>query len=173
MAKHILITLVVTLTLGFVAFGVEAAEKTTGGMGIAFGANEIVGVHVKNPQGEVLGRVSDFVVDAEGKASLIILSHGGFLRIGEKETAIPFDALSYDQTATTLILDTTREKLTAAPAFKMSDLSDPRRAEEIYRHFGLQPYWTEGGELFKGLGQPLEEQAAPTIEDDPFRYIGP
>ena len=159
MAKLSLITLIASLTLAFLAANVYAGEQMASGMGRAFGANEIIGVHVKNPRGEVLGRITDFVVDSQGMVALVILSHGGFLRMGEKETAIPFRAFSYDQTDKRLILDITTEKLAAAPTFKMSDLSDPKRAEDFYRYFGQQPYWSEGEEFFMGADQPLEESA--------------
>ncbi len=60
------------------------------GMGRAFGANEIIGVHVKNPRGDVLGRIIDLVVDSEGTIALAVLSHGGFLRIHEKRNGYSF-----------------------------------------------------------------------------------
>ena len=48
---------------------------------------------------------------------MIVLSHGGFLRIGEKETAVLFSALRYDQTDKRLLLDIGKEKLAGAPTF--------------------------------------------------------
>jgi hypothetical protein len=95
-------------------------------------------------------------VDSQGRVDLVVLSHGGFLRIGEKATAVPFSALRYDQTDKRLILDITKEQLASAPTFKMADLSDQKRAEDIYRYFGQQPYWSEGEELFKRINEPLE-----------------
>lgn len=59
-------------------------------------------------------------------------------------------------------MDTSKEKLAAAPTFKMSDLSDQKLAEDAYRHFGQQPYWSEGEGLFKGLDESLG--GVPTAE---------
>lgn len=171
MLKFSLMGLMAALSLALLVANVNAAEQmASGGLGRAFGADEIIGVNVKNQQGQVLGRITDLVVDSEGRIALVILSHGGFLRISEKETAIPFSALRYDQSAKHLVLDISREKLAAAPAFKISDLSDQKRAEEVYRYFGQQPYWSEGGELFKGANEPLEEMPA---EQQPFPYVSP
>ena len=86
------------------------------------------------------------------------------------ETAIPFSALRYDQTANHLILDISKEKLAVAPTFKMSELSDQKRTEDVFRYFGQQPYWLEGRELFKGVNEPLEE--VPT-EQPSYPYINP
>ncbi len=52
----------------------------------------------------------------------------------------------------------------------MSDLSVQGGAEDFYRYFGQQPYWSEEGGLFKGINEPLEE--VPT-ESAPFPYVGP
>ncbi len=152
------------VALGLVLFvGSAIAEEQEGsGTGRAFTANEIIGVHIQNAQGDVLGRITDLVVDSEGRVALVVLSHGGFLRIHEKETAIPFSALKYDPIAKHLILDISKERLAAAPAFKMSDLAVQREAENIYRYFGQQPYWSEGGELFRGINEPLEGATPPS-----------
>lgn len=167
MVKISLIALIAALSLILATAGANAAEQMASGLRRAFGVNEISGVSVKNLRGEELGRITDLVVDSEGKVALIVLSHGGFLRFNEKRTAIPFSALRYDQTANRLLLDISKEKLALAPAFKMSDLLDPKRAENFYRYFGQQPYWSEEGETFKGVDEPLEE------EQPPLPYIEP
>jgi sporulation protein YlmC with PRC-barrel domain len=158
MAKLNMALLIVALGLALVVTNAYSEEQMGTNMGRAFAASEILGVHVRNPQGQILGRISDLIVDSQGSVDLVVLSHGGFLRIGEKETAVPFSALRYDRTDRRLILDVSREKLAAAPAFKKSELSDPR-AEDIYRYFGLEPSWSEEEGLFRGLDEPLEAPA--------------
>ena len=106
-------------------------------------ASEILGIHVMNRQGEDLGRIDNLVLDTNGRVSFVILAHGGFLRIGEKLTAIPFSALSYGTTEKHFVLDVTRERLESAPVFSRNTLGDLQWAEEVYRYFGQQPYWTE------------------------------
>jgi hypothetical protein len=155
MAKISAIALIVVFSLGVDLPSANTAEPMGNTLGRAFGAKEIIGVHGRNPQGQVLGRISDLVVDSEGRLALVVLSYGGFLRFNEKQTAVPFRALRYDETARNVILDTTKEKLAAAPRFKMSDLPDRNLAEDAYRYFGEQPYWSDGEGLFKGLDEPL------------------
>jgi len=172
MMKFRLATLIGALCLALIVTNADSAAQMLSRMGRAFATNDILGVHVENPQGEVLGRISDLIVDSQGRVDLVVLSHGGFLRIGEKDTAVPFNALRYDQTGKRLTLDISKEQLAAAPTFKMTDLSDQKRAEEIYRYFGQQPYWSEGEELFKGIDEPLE--AMPTERQlYSYPYDGP
>jgi len=158
MRKINLAALVAGLILALSVAGVNAQEQMAGPLGRAFGANEILGVPVKNLQGETVGTVTDFIVDAQGRIGLIILIHGGFLGFNAKEAAVPFSSFRYEQADNHLILDVSKEKMAAAPVFKRDDLSDPTRAESLYRYFGQQPYWSEGGEPFKGLEEPLEEE---------------
>ncbi len=65
--------------------------------------------------------------------------------IGGKLVAVPYSALSFDTVGKHLVLNASKEKLDSASAFKRSDLADQKWAEDTYRFFGQQPYWTEGG----------------------------
>ena len=170
MKKSSMMAFVLVFTLAVGLASANATEQMGNNLGRAFGANEIIGVHVRNPQGKVLGRITDLVVDTEGRLALAVVSYGGFLRFNEKQTAVPFSALRYDETAQGLILDTTKEKLAAAPTFKMSDLSVQKVAEDAYRHFGQQPYWSEGEENFKDLDEPL---AGMPVAEPGFPFLGP
>jgi len=105
--------------------------------------NKIVGTPIKNQQGEEMGKIRDLVIDSQGHVPLAVLSHGGFWGIDEKLVAVPFSALNFDQTGKELVLNSTRENLDSAPSFQVSDLSNEKWAEDVYRHFGQHPYWTE------------------------------
>jgi sporulation protein YlmC with PRC-barrel domain len=104
---------------------------------------QIVGTSVKNQQGETLGRMRDLVIDSQGHIHFAILSHGGFLGIGGKLVPVPITALNFGGEGKAVVLNSTKAKLDSAPAFKASNLPDKKWAEEIYRYFGQQPYWTE------------------------------
>ncbi len=170
MRKSRLGVYIVVLGLALFVSSANAADQVASGMNRAFAVNEMIGVHIQNPQGDVLGRITDLVVDSEGRVALVVLSQGGFLQINEKETAIPFSVLKYDPIAKHLVVDISKERLKAAPAFKMGDLSAQKGVENIYGYFGQRPYWTEEGELFRGVNEPLEEvpQVAPQLPPPPY-----
>lgn len=77
--------------------------------------------HVYDSTNAKIGEISDVLVaPSDGKITAIIIGVGGFLGMGEKEIAVPFDALrrTLVDNATHLTLDTTKDALKAAPGFK-------------------------------------------------------
>jgi len=114
----------------------------TKGWNRPYGASEIVGTQVKNPQGEVVGKIADLVFDDEGRISLAILGYGGFLGIGQNLVAVPVTSLSYGEEPGRFVLNSTKENIQSAPLFSKKALDDPGWANGVYRYFGQQPYWT-------------------------------
>ncbi len=102
--------------------------------------SHLIGNEVKNPQGEVLGSIRDFVYDQDGKALFAVLSYG------DKSVAVPYSALTISSTAKPeeITLNADKEKLDGAPAFdRKKAMMDREWAADVYRYFGQQPYWTE------------------------------
>jgi hypothetical protein len=50
----------------------------------------------------------------------------------------------------------------------MRDLTNETWAENVYRYFGRQPYWTEGGLVKEGM-ESMEEEPMETMEY-PYGY---
>ena len=119
-----------------------------------------IGKAVKNAEGESFGTVSDLVRDSEGKISFAIISYGGFLGMGEKEAAVPFSTLAYNEEGQYLTCNITRDQLTGAPHFNSKDeLTHPSFAGEIYRYYGVQPYWTGEDTMHEGsMEKGMEEK---------------
>jgi sporulation protein YlmC with PRC-barrel domain len=114
-----------------------------------------IGKDVKNMLGENLGTVRDFISDSEGRISFAIVSHGGFMGMGEKRVAIPYSALTYNEEKQYFTCAASEDQLANAPEFENEEqLRDRSFAEEVYRHFGQRPYWSEepkGTEEPKGM----------------------
>ncbi len=76
----------------------------------------IIGSEVRNKSGEKIGDIRDLVVDSNGTIKLAIVSTGGFLGVGDKLHAVPWDLLALgpkdDQ-----ILDISKTTLRATPGF--------------------------------------------------------
>jgi len=156
MAKITILLMAVVFAFGFMVTNAFADEQMGTGMGKPFALSSMVGTSVLDPKGEYLGRASDFVIDSQGHVTFVVVSHGGFLRIGETEVAIPFGSFTYDRPKSHFVLDLTRDKLNTAPAFTKRDLYSEKWAEDVYRFFGQAPYWTEGELVEKGV-KPMEE----------------
>jgi len=54
-------------------------------------ADDVIGASVRNAQNENIGSVTDLVIDRNGQVKSAILSVGGFLGIGDKHVAVPWN----------------------------------------------------------------------------------
>ena len=116
-------------------------------LGRAEKASDIIGMEVKNYQGEKLGKVNDLAVDLEtGRIVQVILSSGGFIGINDTLVAVPPGALHRDATDKVIHLNADKEKLKAAPRFetsKWAECCESNHVAEVYRYYGEEPYFTE------------------------------
>ncbi len=133
-----IIGLIVCFGLGFLAASAYYSGKEEQvSWGRAYVTSEVLGTEVKNPQGDDYGRISDLVIDTNGRVPFVILAYG------EKSVAIPFGALSYNREGKYLVFNFEKEKLDSAPAFDKSQLANRTWVEENYKRFGQAPYWSE------------------------------
>jgi sporulation protein YlmC with PRC-barrel domain len=108
-------------------------------------ASTICGDAVVNGAGEDLGKIEELMIDLDtGRVAYAVLSFGGFLGIGDKLFAIPFEALALDTDEHRFVLDVPREKLERAPGFDKSrwpDFADPRFGQQVYGYYDIATYW--------------------------------
>ena len=67
-----------------------------------------------------VGEIVDLLLMPDGKISLLVLRAGGFLGLGEKDVAVPFDAIQHTvkDGNVHLTLDTTEEAVKSAPRLR-------------------------------------------------------
>ncbi len=128
--------------------GSASGAMAKGGMA-SYEGFDLRGTKVTNPQGEGLGRISDFVIDHDGRIILVVLYRTGNVAFEDgKYGAVPFSALSISEPKPHEVIATLNvdeQKLAQAPSFDIGKgLTDMKSADAIYRYFGQQPYWTEG-----------------------------
>jgi hypothetical protein len=75
---------------------------------------------VYDPSNSKIGQIADVLVSSNGQVNALIVGVGGFLGAGEKDVAVPFDAIkpTKKDNKTYLTMDTTKDALKAAPGFK-------------------------------------------------------
>ena len=100
-------------------------------------ASSIIGDKVHNLEDEAMGEIQDIMIDlASGKINYMIIEFGGFLGIGVKYFAIPFDMLKVNPEQKTFTFNQTRELLENAPGFDLDHWPDTNfHKEESYWHF--------------------------------------
>lgn len=107
--------------------------------------SDLIWTTVADSTGEDIGYIRDLVMDSKGRVSLAILSYGENLELGEtgKQIALPYGAFSPKDTEQRCVLNVGEEKLASAPTYERAMLDNQKWVADTYRHFGMQPYWTE------------------------------
>ena len=105
----------------------------------------VIGDSVVNRAGEKLAKIEEIMLDLEkGRVAYAVLSFGGFMGMGEKLFAVPFEALKLDATREHFTLDVDQNKLKNAPSFDKNhppQASDRTWGAEVYKFYGIKPYW--------------------------------
>ena len=76
--------------------------------------------NVYDPNENKIGDIKDVLVDKTGKVVALIVAVGGFLGAGEKDVAVPFEAVhpTMKDKKWWLVMNTTKDSLKSAPGFK-------------------------------------------------------
>src|SRR4029453_16653983 len=76
---------------------------------------------VYDPSDNKIGEIMDVLVDKSGKVTALIVGVGGFLGMGEKDVAVPFDAVkatTKDNNKWYLVMNSNKDALKSAKGFK-------------------------------------------------------
>ena len=93
---------------------------------------------VENRSKEKLGKIEDFMVGVDGRLKYAILSHGGFLGIGDVLIPVPYEALMTGDEKGTAVLDIDKPTLEKALNFENKtwpDFTSAEWEEKIDRYF--------------------------------------
>lgn len=105
-------------------------------------STSITGTNVTNQKGESLGEIKDLMIDTDtGTVNYAVLSFGGFLGLGDKYFAIPFEAFSVNTTTEKFVLNVSKDRLENAPGFDKDNwpkTSDSKYWDNLYNHYGVE-----------------------------------
>lgn len=113
-------------------------------------ASKVLDQNIYTMTDEKVGDVEELGIDPRNaRISYVVVSTGGFLGIGDKLHALPWEAVKTkpgtDKDGDKLVVDLTKERLTKAPEFKKDDwarMSEPAYMNSLYAYYGISPYWT-------------------------------
>lgn len=124
--------------------GSIAAAEHSGPSPKLMSAGSLIGDDIYNLKGEEIGDLKEIMLDMHtGRVSYAVLSFGGFLGMGEKLFAVPWQALTLDAANKRLILDIEKSRLETAPGFNKDDWPDMADADwesGIHSYYGTKPY---------------------------------
>jgi sporulation protein YlmC with PRC-barrel domain len=152
--------------------GMMGADRQATGAGVGASAtnrdiqhrriSNLTGTSVRNAEGEDIGDIEDFVIDAsQGQVAYTIVSFGGFWGIGEKFAAVPATAIQIQPRRNVARLDADRQTLekVAFDSDEFPDLSNRQYAQRLHETFNAEPYWTVMGYVGAGQDQAASQKA--------------
>ncbi|MGI4841941.1 MAG: PRC-barrel domain-containing protein [Janthinobacterium lividum] len=125
-------------------YGMYKNTRSTGPGPALMGADTLIGDSVVNAQEEDLGDIREIMLDMQtGQVAYAVLAFGGFLGMGEKLFAVPWQALHLDTVNKRMVLNVDKERLKSAPGFDKDawpDMSDVSWAGGIHSFYGTDPH---------------------------------
>ena len=110
--------------------------------------SQLIGLNIQNSQGQSVGEINDLVIDSiTGKVCYAAVTYGGFLGVGDKLFAVPFEAFTVrrnpddpkDNYDYVMVLDVSTQQLEGAQGFdqdhwpSFADKNMVRDLEKRYR----------------------------------------
>lgn len=142
---------------------VEMVKKADG-----FLANNLIGQSVYNGIGddaENIGDINDLVISPEGDVQAVVIGVGGFLGIGEKDVAIEYDLVSWQERdgQEWLVVETTADALKAQEEFDTAAY-EPQPADADVKE--TKPATAE--DLAKAPVEKADEEMAEAPAEEPM-----
>jgi sporulation protein YlmC with PRC-barrel domain len=132
-------------------------------------SNDLIGTKVVSTSGDKLGKIEDLVINPNGEIAYGVLSFGGFLGMGDKYFAVPWNVLRSDVPKATsketrssereFVLPIDKERLKNAPGFDKSHW--PAMVESD---------WAKDVDAFYGASH---SDSARTVEASASKNAGP
>ena len=117
--RTLLSALALSISIAATMPAIAATDTLTAIPSDAYTVSNIYKQDVYDDKENKIGDVNDVLLDKDGRISAVIIGVGGFLGVGEKDVAVPFNALKMaekngDQY---LVMNTTKEALESAPGY--------------------------------------------------------
>ena len=106
-------------------------------------ADSIKGSAVVNADGQRIGDIQDIVLDVrQGSAEFAVVGVGGFLGVGEKNVAVPWNRLRPAGQPQSFVLDASRQTLEQAPAIDLENVAEMQEPATRQR---ISSFWRDAG----------------------------
>jgi hypothetical protein len=96
---------------------VQLAKVDVVKIATGYRASKVIGTSVVNDANDTVGRVDEIIIGQDGKTPFVVLSVGGFLGMGNKLVALPYEQLRTTE-GKIVLPGATKDALKALPEFK-------------------------------------------------------
>jgi len=136
-------------------YGIYRDSSNAGPGPSLMGADTLIGDGVMNAAEEDLGDIKEIMLDMQtGQVAYAVLAFGGFLGMGEKLFAVPWQALHLDTVNKRFVLNVDKDRLKGAPGFDKDawpDMSDLSWASGIHSFYGTDIHRSGGPTMGPGV----------------------
>lgn len=123
----------------------EGSASADGPGPYVMAASTLDGDKVMSSDGDDVGKIKEIMLDVyTGRIAYAVMSSGGFLGIGDKLLAIPWNALTLDTDRKCFLLSVSSETVKNAPGFDKDHwpaMADAAWASDLHEYYGSSPYW--------------------------------
>jgi sporulation protein YlmC with PRC-barrel domain len=106
------------------------------------GADTLIGNEVYNGANESLGTIKELMIEmSSGRIGYAVLSYGGFLGMGDRLFAVPWQALTLDTQNKRFTLNANKDQLKNAPGFDKDHwpaMADTSWASDVHKFYGVK-----------------------------------
>jgi len=96
---------------------------------------QIIGATLRSQQGEELGEIEEVVADPRGRIQYLIVSHGGWLDIGDENIAVPWQDMEMRVGAGQVIVNVSRDQVAQAFAGERDLIGEKTSPQtNVYRY---------------------------------------
>lgn len=171
--KTILKSCVAAAALTIAIPSVQAADKVTTmtavtvTSGYVLSANELIGQDVLDAKGDKIADIDDLLVAQDGKTVVAVLSVGGFVGIGDKLVAVPYQNLTIGADKV-MLSGKSKTDLEAMTEFEYrDDVTDQRwRQRYVTRMDRTMDSWSEKVESAYDKSANTAEQKTEAVSDE-------
>lgn len=145
----------VSMIAALVAFSVNADENVatraakldSKTMGSGLRASKLIGMNIENSQEKNVGEINDIVLNSRtGEIEYVAVTYGGFLGVGNKMFAVPFEAIKCkidpdDHDDHILVMNVTEKQLEGAQGFDEDhwpNFADKSFTDDLYKRYGVK-----------------------------------
>jgi len=97
----------------------------------AVDTHKLLGRNITNSSNDTVGEIDSVLIDRAGAVKYVVVGVGGFLGMGEKKVALPWDALAITENGEKVTANVTKDQLKALPEFRYAD---PSRRGTVYAY---------------------------------------
>jgi len=119
LAKYITTGMVGSLLLASAAFAEPATVPQSQLQG-DWRTSKVVGLNVYNDNNENVGSINELLMDKSGNIKAVVLSVGGFLGMGARYVAVPFDKIKFSNEPVSYAATSTKPNAVAKPQSTMT-----------------------------------------------------